>query len=157
MGKKKREFPNTYVIIFGIILVCALATWLVPGGEYVKVAAGAAGETVQFNNVPSVGQWWTVMQSFYSGFTKQAGIICFILVIGASFWVVNRSKAIDAGIFSFLGMVTRLEKNKALAKIGVSNIVIVLIMLMFSLFGSIFGMSEETIAFVVIQIGRAHV
>ena len=155
MGKKKREFPNTYVIIFGIILVCALATWLVPGGEYVKVAAGAAGETVQFNNVPSVGQWWTVMQSFYSGFTKQAGIICFILVIGASFWVVNRSKAIDAGIFSFLGMVTRLEKNKALAKIGVSNIVIVLIMLMFSLFGSIFGMSEETIAFVVILVPLA--
>ena len=38
MGKKKREFPNTYVIIFGIILVCALATWFVPGGEYVKDA-----------------------------------------------------------------------------------------------------------------------
>ena len=153
MGKRKREFPNTYVIIFGIILVCALATWLVPGGEYVKMTSDTvAGETVQFNDVPAVGQWWTVMQSFYNGFTKQAGIICFILVIGASFWVVNRSKAIDAGIFSFLGMVTRLEKNKALAKIGVSNIVVVL---MFSLFGAIFGMSEETIAFVVILVPLA--
>ena len=35
--KKKREFPNTYVIIFFIILICAIATWFVPGGEYVKV------------------------------------------------------------------------------------------------------------------------
>lgn len=158
MGKKKREFPNTYVIIFWIILVCALATWMVPGGEYVKESVEVAGkmeQSVDFKEVPAVGQWWTVMQSFYSGFTKQAGIICFILVIGASFWVVNRSRAIDAGIFSFLGVVTRLEKNRALARIGVSNIVIVLIMLMFSLFGAIFGMSEETIAFVVILVPLA--
>ncbi len=156
MSKKKREFPNTYVIIFGIILVCALATWLVPGGEYVKDAVDVAGANgVEFKEVPAVGQWWTVMQSFYNGFTKQAGIICFILVIGAAFWVVNKSKAIDAGIFSFLKIVTRLEQNKALAKVGVSNIVIVLIMLMFSLFGAVFGMSEETIAFVVILVPLA--
>ena len=31
--KKKREFPNTYVIIFAIMLLCAVATWFVPGGE----------------------------------------------------------------------------------------------------------------------------
>lgn len=152
MGRKKREFPNTYVIIFAIILVCALATWLVPGGEYVK---GAAGAQAEFNRVPSVGQWWTIMESFYNGFTKQSGIICFILVIGAAFWVVNRSRAIDAGIFSFLKVVTRLERNRTLAKIGVSNLVIVLIMLMFSLFGAVFGMSEETIAFVVILVPLA--
>ena len=154
MGRKKREFPNTYVIIFAIILVCALATWLVPGGEYVK-ETGAESVAVQFNEIPAEGQWWSVMEAFYNGFTKQSGIICFILVIGASFWVVNKSRAIDAGIFSFLGMVTRLEKNRALARIGVSNMVIVLIMLMFSLFGAVFGMSEETIAFVVILVPLA--
>lgn len=157
MAGKKREFPNTYVIIFAIILVCAFATWLVPGGEYINIASDEVtglGD-VEFRDVPAVGQWWTVMEAFYNGFTKQSGIICFILVIGASFWVVNRSRAIDAGIFSFLKLVTRLEKNRALAKIGVSNLVIVLIMLMFSLFGAIFGMSEETIAFVVILVPLA--
>ena len=156
MGKKKREFPNTYVIIFGIILVCALATWFVPGGEYVKesVTEGAA-QQVEFRDVPAQGQWWRIMEAFYNGFTKQSGIICFILVIGAAFWVVNKSRAIDAGIFSFLKMVTRLEQNRALAKVGVNNIVLVLIMLMFSLFGAVFGMSEETIAFVVILVPLA--
>ena len=153
MSKKKREFPNTYVIIFAIILVCAVATWLLPGGEYVKGAAGAQG--VEFVNVEAQGQWWRVMESFYNGFTGQSGIICFILVIGAAFWVVNRSRAIDAGIFSFLKFVTRLEKNRTLAKVGVNNIVIVLIMLMFSVFGAVFGMSEETIAFVVILVPLA--
>ena len=145
MGKKKREFPNTYVIIFAIILVCAVATWLVPGGEYVKVAAEGAelSQGVEFREIPAVGQWWTIMEAFYNGFTKQSGIICFILVIGAAFWVVNKSRAIDAGIFSFLKMVTRLEQNRVLAKIGVSNLVLVLIMLIFSLFGAVFGMNGE--------------
>ncbi len=156
MGKKKREFPNTYVIIFGIILVCALATWFVPGGEYVKDAAAVAADGgVEFREVPAVGQWWRIMEAFYNGFTKQSGIICFILVIGAAFWVVNKSRAIDAGIFSFLKFVTRLEQNRLLAKVGVNNIVIVLIMLMFSLFGAVFGMSEETIAFVIILVPLA--
>ena len=96
--KKKREFPNTYVIIFAIILISALATWLVGGGEYVKTTDQAGVTTVEFKEVESQGQWWSVMEAFYNGFTKQAGIICFILVIGAAFWVVNKSKAIDAGI-----------------------------------------------------------
>ena len=155
MGKRKREFPNTYVIIFGIILVCALATWFVPGGEYVKDAAAAQDQVAQFREVPAQGQWWRIMEAFYNGFTKQSGIICFILVIGAAFWVVNRSRAIDAGIFSFLKFVTRLERNRILAKVGVNNLVIVLIMLMFSLFGAVFGMSEETIAFVIILVPLA--
>ncbi len=168
MTKKKREFPNTYVIIFAIILLCAAATWFVPGGEYVKVAQNTASELavegvsadvvsqqVEFRYVEAQGQWWQVFSAFYNGFVKQAGIIIFILVIGAAFWVVNQSKAIDAGIFSFLKVVTRLENNSVLAKLGVGNIVIVLVMLMFSLFGAIFGMSEETIAFVVIVIPLA--
>ncbi len=153
MGRKKREFPNTYVIIFAIIVVCAISTWILPGGEYVKDAAGSHG--VEFAHVQAHGQWWRVMEAFYNGFTGQSGIICFILVIGAAFWVVNKSRAIDAGIFSFLKFVTRLEKNRALARVGVNNVVIVLIMLMFSIFGAVFGMSEETIAFVVILVPLA--
>lgn len=146
MEKKKREFPNTYVIIFAIIVICAVATWLVPGGVY-------TGQ--EFNAVPANGQWWEVLSAFYHGFVKQSGIIVFILVIGAAFWLVNKSRAIDAGIFSFLGFVTKLEQNSVLARIGVNNIVIVLVMLLFSLFGAIFGMSEETIAFVVIVVPLA--
>lgn len=167
-NNKKYEFPNTYVIIFAIIVVCAIATWLVPGGEYVKQTAevvnvlpnGLDGNInsvaqVEFESVPANGQWWEILSAFYNGFVKQSGIIVFILIIGASFWVVNKSKAIDAGIFSFLKFVTKLERNAALAKIGVNNIVIVLVMLLFSLFGAIFGMSEETIAFVIIIVPLA--
>lgn len=133
MGRK-REFPNTYVIIFAIVLICAVATWFTSG---------------------AVPQTWQVFSAIYTGFGKQAGIIGFILIIGGAFWIVNSSKAIDAGIFSFLRFTKKLENNKLLRRIGVSNIVVTLIMLLFSTFGAVFGMSEETIPFVVVLVPLA--
>jgi len=145
---KKFKIPHTFVIIFALIIISAGATFIIPGGEY-------NNETLEFSYKQSSPQSWQVLTAFYKGFTRQAGIIVFILVIGAAFWVVNSCKAIDAGIYSFLTFTKGLEKNRFLRKIGVNNVVIVLIMLMFSIFGAVFGMSEETIAFTIIIIPLA--
>lgn len=149
--KKKREFPNTYVIIFAIIIISAIATWLVPGGQYISVGENQ----VEFQEVAHQPQSWQVLSALFNGFEKQAGIIIFILIIGASFWVVNSTKAIDVGIFSFLNWTQKLEKNKLVKKLGVNNIIMTFIMLLFSLFGGVFGMSEEAIAFVIIIVPLA--
>lgn len=149
--KKKREFPNTFVIIFAIILISAVATWIVPGGEYVKAGDG----TVVFSEIQSEPQTWQVLSALYNGFEKQAGIIVFILVVGASFWLVNSTKAIDVGIHAFLDRTRRLEKNAFVRKIGVDNIIMTSIMLVFSVFGGVFGMSEEAVAFVIIIVPLA--
>ena len=63
---------------------------------------------------------------------------------------MNESKAIDVSIIAFLGVARRLEKQKLIKGIGVDNIIITLFMIIFSIFGFVFGMSEETIAFVII-------
>lgn len=152
--KGKREFPNTYIIVFAVIVLCAVATWFVPGGEYISDPSSENSE-LTYVTVESVPQTWQITSALYKGFTKQAGIIIFILVIGGAFWIVNSTKAIDVGIFSFLNFTKGLERYTLVRKLGVGNIVIVLIMLMFSLFGAIFGMSEETIAFIVIIIPLA--
>lgn len=133
MGKIK--VPNTYVIIFTALLVCALATWFVPGGE---------------------PQTWQVFSALYEGFSQQAGIIAFVLVIGGAFWVVNSTKAVDHGIMKFITKVQGLEKFTLVRKLGSGNIVITLVMLLFGLFGAVFGMSEETIAFVAVIIPLAR-
>lgn len=149
MGKEKKfKIPHTYVIIFALIVLSAIVTFLLPAGQYNK-------ETLEFSYVDGSPQSWQVLTAFFHGFTRQAGIIAFILVIGAAFWVVNSCKAIDAGIFSFLSFTKKLENNRVLKRVGINNIIIVLIMLMFSLFGAIFGMSEETIAFTIIIIPLA--
>ncbi|MBO4282683.1 MAG: AbgT family transporter, partial [Bacteroidales bacterium] len=58
-------------------------------------------------------------------------------------------------IMAFLRFTQRLERKKWIRKIGVNNIIITMVMILFSLFGSVFGMSEETIAFVVVFIPLA--
>lgn len=130
----KLKVPNTYVIIFFVILLCAVATWLVPGGK---------------------PQTWQVFSALYEGFSQQAGIIAFVLVVGGAFWVVNSTKAVDDGIFRFIRKARELERYALVRKAGVGNIVIIAVMLLFGLFGAVFGMSEETIAFVAVVIPLA--
>ena len=175
---KKRRVPHTFVIVFFIIVIAAMMTWFIPPGKYVSeqvgeetvmtfhyldelnaggvstpsTGSGSGSTTAEFHAEP---QTWQVFSAFYKGFVKQSNIIAFILIIGGAFWIMNKSRAIDMGIFSFLKFTKRLERNKLVRKIGVNNIVIVMVMLLFSLFGSVFGMSEETIAFTLIIIPLA--
>lgn len=156
---KKRKIPHTYVIIFYIIIIAAVMTWFIPGGNYIELeivsADGTISKELEFQYTESNPQTWEVFAALFKGFVRQAGIIVFILMIGGAFWIMNQSKAIDVGIFSFLKYTKKLERNKFLRKVGVDNIVMVLIMLMFSTFGAIFGMSEETIAFIIILVPLA--
>lgn len=131
MKMGKFRVPNTYVIIFFVLLLCAVSTWLVPG---------------------AVPQTWQVLSALYEGFSQQAGIIAFVLIIGGAFWIVNQTKAVDAGIMKFMNKAADLERFALVRWLGVGNIVLVLIMLLFGLFGAVFGMSEETIAFVAVVI-----
>ena len=39
MGKIK--MPNTYVLVAALIVLCAVATWFVPGGQYVTAEDGS--------------------------------------------------------------------------------------------------------------------
>ena len=127
------KVPGTYTIIFAMILLSALLTWFVPGGEYVKGEEG----TLAYRDVESVPQLFGVFTALYHGFVKQSGIIIFILIVGGSFWLLNSTGAISVGIGRFIRSVGRYHK-----------VVLVAITLLFSLAGAIFGMSEETIPFV---------
>lgn len=156
-----KKVPHTYTIVFSIIIICAILTWIIPGGEYAReiVEVNGVERTVivndSFHEVAKSPQTWQVFSALFNGFEKQAGIIAFILIIGGAFWIMNNSKAIDVGIFSFLRSTQKLEHIGIIRKLGVNNIIITLVMLLFSSFGAIFGMSEETLAFVIIIVPLA--
>ncbi|MFH2096305.1 MAG: AbgT family transporter [Bacteroidota bacterium] len=154
-----KRIPHTYVIIFFIIIIVAVLTWFIPAGEFERTTKvlgdGSSREIIvegSYHNVDSSPQTWQVFSAIFKGFVDKADIVIFILLIGGAFWIMNASKAIDVGIMAFLRFTRKLERSKFLRKIGVNNIVMVLIMLMFSIFGAVFGMSEETIAFVIIMV-----
>ena len=134
---RKPKMPNTYVIIAIIIAVCAIATWFVPGGEYIKGDDGS----LTYQSVDSVPQTWQVFSAIYEGFVKQAGIIVFILVVGGAFWLLGTTGAVNSGINAFIRKVGKKDK-----------IVLVAVTVLFSLGGAVFGMSEETIPFVGIMV-----
>lgn len=128
-----RKFPNTYVIIAALIVLCAVLTWFLPGGRYVTADDG----TLTYQEVAAAPQTWQVFSAVYHGFVKQAGIIIFILVVGGAFALLNATGAVDAGIRRFIAGIGRSDK-----------LVLVALTLLFSLAGAVFGMSEETIPFV---------
>lgn len=128
-----RKVPNTYVIIAFLILLCAVLTWFIPGGQYVTAEDG----TLTYEQADAVPQTWQVFSAVYHGFVKQAGIIVFILVVGGVFWLLNATGAVDAGIRRLIAGIGQQDK-----------MVLVALTVLFSLAGAVFGMSEETIPFV---------
>ena len=152
-----KKVPHTYVIIFALIIIAAVSTWFVPAGEFEREPqVTESGKVINgivpgsYHKVEQSPQTWEVMSAFFKGFQKAPAIIAFLLILGGAFWILNETKAIDMGVQSFLRHSNRLEQIRLFKWIGVNNLIIIVIMVMFSLFGAIFGMSEETIAFVII-------
>jgi len=144
------------VIFFAFIAAAAVLTWVLPGGEFQRETVDVNGTPREviiqgsFHAADKTPQTWQVFSALFDGFAGKADIIVFILIIGGAFWIMNESRAIDVGIQSFLRRVRRLERIGLFRMLGVDNMVICLIMLVFSVFGATFGMSEETIAFIII-------
>jgi uncharacterized ion transporter superfamily protein YfcC len=115
-----KKVPHTYVIVFGIILVSAILTWIIPAGEFnrtKKAMTNGKERTVivdnSYHKVDSNPQTWQVFSSIFNGFVAQAHIIVFILLIGGAFWILNASKALDVGILAFITTTKKFERHKA--------------------------------------------
>ena len=144
MGKKAKKFemPSAYTILFFLIILVAVLTWIIPAGQYETTKAGniIAGT---YKARPSSPQGiWDVFLAPINGMvgtkdtTGSISISLFILVIGGFLGVINKTRAFDDGI----GATVRKFKGKEKALIPI-------LMILFAIGGSTFGMGEETIAF----------
>ncbi|MFY7866728.1 YfcC family protein [Roseateles sp.] len=146
----KLKFPNTFVLLFGLLALIALATWLVPGGQYETQMIDGKKVIVadSFHAVPSKPQGFAaLMTAPIKGFVEASLIIGFVLIVGGVFSVLQRTEAIDAMIKS----VAKAHKHSAWVRAGLIPVFVTL----FSLGGATFGMAEEAIPFVLIFIPLA--
>ena len=158
MTIKKPSFkiPNTFTIVFFIIIIASILTWIIPSGEFdreIRIIDSSTREVVipdSYHSVDKEIQTWQIFSAFFNGFVNTSNIIVFILMIGGAFWIFNFTKAINIGIMSFLKIITKIQKYRLFKYININNIIIASIMIVFSLFGAVFGMSEETLAFIII-------
>ena len=133
---KRFRMPTVYTILFILLILVAAATWLIPAGSYTHGEDGAplAGSYHQVERSPQ-GAGDVVLASF-EGFYDAVDVALFILMVGGFLGVVMKTGAIDAGVS---GVVERLG--------GRESLLIPVLMILFSLGGTSFGMWEETMAF----------
>jgi uncharacterized ion transporter superfamily protein YfcC len=141
---------NTLAMIFGVVALVCLATWIVPGGEYRRETRDGRTLVIpnSYRTVPSTPQGLgALLTGPAKGFIQAAHIIVFCFIIGGAFNVIQRTGAIAVSVE---------RAGHAFAhRPHLQKFFIPVTMTMFSLGGTIFGMSEETIPFVLIFIPLA--
>lgn len=150
--KKKFQIPHTYVLLFAMIIIMALLTYVIPAGQYQKMEITTETGTrmvvdpSSYANVdPNPAKPFDVLKAFPKGLAAAQGIVFFIFIVGGSFNILNQTGAIEAGI----GKV-------ALSLKGKEVLMIPIIVVIFSLGGATIGMAEEAIVFVPIGIALAR-
>ena len=149
---KKREKLNTWLVVLGIILVVAIFSWIIPSGafEYETIDVNGTARSVA---IP--GTYHTIdkaetnpagllglFSSLYSGCVSAADIIFVILTCAATFGVMVKTGAFHAGI------------GKVMQKLGNRDLILIpVLMIIFGLGGSVFGMLSEFYGFYPLIVG----
>lgn len=131
--------PSAYTILFGIILVMMVLTWVIPAGQYDYIQNGDVAQPIAgtYHRVePNAQSIFDVMLASFHGFYEAVEIALFILMVGGFLGVVMKTGAINAGIANVIRMLNGREK-----------FMIPILMILFGLGGTSFGMWEETMAF----------
>jgi uncharacterized ion transporter superfamily protein YfcC len=153
--KSRFELPSAYTILFGLIVVAAIATWIVPAGTYNvdedgapipgtyhEVEAKPARIVVDSLTAPINGLYGIESAdgniNYYNEGTLFGAIdvALFILVIGGFLGVTMKTGAIQAGIGRLVRKLT-----------GRERLMIPALMTVFALGGTTYGMAEESLAF----------
>ncbi|WAZ70086.1 YfcC family protein [Borrelia miyamotoi] len=149
---EKNKMPSSFTIIFSLIIVMTILTYIIPAGEFSKEKRKVNGnlrEVVVAGTYHAVergprGFWdgiFTILTAMPKGMEHAVEVIVFILIVGGAYGVILRTGAIDAGIVSVVKRVG--DKDKLL---------IPLMMFIFSVGGTVIGMYEETLPFYLIMI-----
>lgn len=145
---KKFEFPTAYSILFFLIALVAIGTWIIPPGSYDRVVNEEIGkevpvpgtyQSVEANPQGIVDVLMAPIAGFYDPQSYEAAAIdvaLFVLIIGGFLGVVTRTGAIDIGIERAMASMTGREKW-----------MIPILMALFAAGGTSYGMAEESLAF----------
>ncbi|MBP7148718.1 MAG: YfcC family protein [Acidobacteria bacterium] len=150
MTTPRFRMPHTLVIVGGLVAVVLVMTWIVPSGTYERAEKDGRLVTLPGTYQPVekdyLGPHW-LLTAPLKGFVDGALIIGFLLVIGGAFSVIQATGSIE---FAIKRVTAALTAHPFLEKLTIP-----VLMVIFSLAGSVFGMAEEVIPFVLIFVPLA--
>lgn len=102
-NKKSFQMPHTLVIIFSIVLVAVLLTWIIPAGSYDRIEDVVTGKKLidptSFHFVDSTPvNPLSIMDHVVTGFIDSVDLILVILFAGGAFHLVTESGALQASV-----------------------------------------------------------
>lgn len=142
------KMPHNYVVIFSIIILAAVLTWLIPAGSYDR-EVNEAGRTVvvdgsfHYTEATPVGPF-KLFESMAQGFNEVADIIFFIIFAYA--WI--NILLLNGTFNAMVGGIMRSLGDKV-------EFLIPVLMICFGILGSTMGMSEETYGLIPVFVGIA--
>jgi len=145
MSLKKLRLPHTLILIYAMVVLTVVATWLIPGGEYRRVEKD--GRTIpvagSYHRTDSRPQGLDgLFVSPARGFVDAAAIIIIVFICGGAFSVIQKTGAITTVIHN---LSLKFGRSRALQVLFIP-----VTMIIFSLGGAIWGMCEETMPFILI-------
>ena len=153
-AKQKLRSPSAFTVLFVVIIIMAALTWVIPSGLYKTDDDGnrIAGSYHVVNKDRTVKEkkdgketevdkhdrqgLWDVFTAPIKGMTNKLDVIVFVMVLGGFLGVTMKTGALDAS----LGALLRKLKGK-------EKWLIPILMTLFAIGGTTYGMQEETVAF----------
>ena len=131
-ASKKRRSVSTFAILLCVLLLVAAATWLAQGRTYTDPETGEAAEVV------AVGLS-DILMAPINGWHDAGDVIGFVFCLGAFLSLVTATGALETGI----QVLVKNLKGREMALIWI-------LMFVFSIGGTTYGMGEETVGFYIL-------
>jgi uncharacterized ion transporter superfamily protein YfcC len=146
VSRRRFKVPHTLVLLFGIMILALILTWLLPQGQF-DTALTEAGRTVVVPDTYTISEErvtlppWALLTAIPRAMGDAQIIIFFLLIVGGTIEVLRATGTIDA----LLGATLR--------KIGHSPILLITLGIsLFAVGSSLLGMSLEYIPFAAVLV-----
>lgn len=136
------RLPHPFVLLLACVLVGAALSWVLPAGKYERRQDEATGREVvvagTYHRVPArpVGPFEALV-AVPKGLTDAASVVFVIFLVGAAFFVVDRTGALQAGADRLVHVLA-----------GRDQLVIPIVSLVFATAGLLIGLQEEIVGLV---------
>lgn len=141
-----------YTLIFALIILMAILSWIIPSGQFERtmmdtpagerevVVSGTYTQVEKVTEERDLRQGiQQVLQAPAKGIQNAVEVLAFVFIVGGVFQILAKTNALHMGITSLI------------KKLGKKEILIIpILMTLFSLGGSTFGMSDELVPFYIL-------
>lgn len=141
---KEKKSINAFILLFSVLAVMAILSYIIPAGQYTRTLVDGRNMVVP-NSFETIARtpvnFLDIFSAVHEGMVESSPIIFYVLIIGGMISIMNSTGSLDA----LLSSTSKKLANKRLLFIAV-------LVLLFSLGGTLIGMGEESLIYIPIVV-----